>query len=202
MVDYRETFRFWGGSQYEDLDRFRYKLRPDHWANKSFFVVSPAQGDVNVQLRKLLGQVKPINGIIRIDNESTTVNLAALTIKGKVLIVTTGTGGVKVSNLNLGERDNDLLTVVCLKGMMTIANEVHAALISTEGNLQVSPGAQIHGLLVAGKVPSSGDRQCAITRLDKYFSGMTKSNDASGAFTDYYYVGLSPRLVYKKVTRR
>jgi len=146
--------------------------------------------------------MKTINGVVRVDNGNQTLHLDSLTIRGKLVVVTTGQGGVKVSNLNVGERAGDLLTVLCLNGTLSIENDVHAALITTEGNLSIKPGSTIHGLLISGKVPSTADRQCTITRLDKYYSGLTRKDDASGAFRDYYYVGISPRIVYKKVSRR
>jgi hypothetical protein len=203
IADYRDVFRVWGGTEYETLDRFRYKLRADHWAHKPFYTVveSPAAGPIDAQVRKLLGGLKPVNGVLRVDNPTQELDLTGMTIQGKLIIVA-GRGGVRVANLNRQERASDLLTVICVGGTLSVEDEVHAALLSSEGRISFKPGSVVHGLVMTDRLPSPADRQFTVVRLEKYYTGITRSTDASGAYPDYYYVGVSPRVVYRRVSRR
>src|SRR5207247_676151 len=116
-----------------------------------------ASGPLEPQLAKLKEKIHPLNGILRVDNPTQTLTLDG-SIQGKLVIVT-GQGGVKLTNFNKNERASDLITVISLGGTMTIEDEVHAALISTDRGISVKPGAVVHGLLVMDRLPSAPDRQ-------------------------------------------
>ena len=202
MTDHRAMFELWEGAGFDSLDRFRYKLEDRRWIQKPFYVVKEADGPLDAQVKRISSAVRPLNGVLRCDNPHAVLNLDNIHIPGKLVIVV-GTGGVHLANVNREERANDLLTVISVGGPIVIEGEVHAAVLGSQGaSLSASPGATVQGLLVLDQVPSPNDRSFRVIREDKYYSGATTEKSAAGAFADYYYVGVSPMLTYRKVVRR
>lgn len=202
MTDHRALFELWEGQGYDQLDRFKYKLEERRWIQKPFYVIREGAEPLDVQLKRVVGAMRPVNGVLRVDNPKQMLNLDMPHIPGKLLIVT-GKGGVRLANVNREERTNDLLTVLSIGGPINLEGEVHAAVLGSQGaSLSVNPGASIRGLLVLDQLPSANDRQFKVIRDDKYYSGATTEKSAAGAFADYYYVGVSPAPTYKKVIRK
>lgn len=202
MIAHQKRFTLWEGAGFEELDRFRYKLEPRRFVHKPHYVIKEADGDPAAQLKRLSALVRPFNGVVRVDNPSQPLNLDNLHIPGK-LVIAVGRGGVRLANVNREDRTNDLLTVISMGGPITLEGEVHAAVLGSDGaSLSVSPGATVQGLLVMDKLPSPNDRAFRVIRDDKYHSGTTTKESAANAFADYYYVGVSPMLTYRKVVRK
>jgi hypothetical protein len=202
MVDYPDTFDIVKGGKYDELDAFRYKLELKHWAHSPNITIQESPSDpAESQLKRLFAAIHPLNTVIRVDNPNTPLNLDGINVTGKEVIVT-GKGGVRLANVNKQERDRDLLTVICIGGTVTLEGDVHAAVISADGHVAAPSPARIQGLLVLNQLPGPAERSITVTRQDKYFTGQTTDKDNSGAFVDYYYVGLNPKRAYKKVNRR
>jgi hypothetical protein len=209
MQDHRLLFDAKPSPMYDAVMDHYYKLEGEHWDRKPFFVIEekPGADTANVQLQNFIASLKkpdgtigPINGVVRIYNTA-PVDLSGVDIRGKLTILT-GQGGVRLSRLNRGERDQDLLTMISLGGPISIEGDVHAQIIGDRrASFSASPGAIIHGGISLGSVPTPSAREFRLVRMKKYESGTTTTQSAAGAFADYYYVATSPRFVYRKVRR-
>lgn len=202
MAEQRQHFAAKSGPVFDAVNSHQYKLREGHWGFKSFYEISERPDDpVEAQLSRLLAIVRPLSGILRINNVAKPVTLSNTDITGK-LILLTGAGGVKLTNVNRRERPADLLTVVSLGGPISVSGDVHATIIGAErATFSASPGATIHGGLVLETLPSEGDRQFRVVRHDKYHSGTSEERTPKDAYADYYYIATSPRFAYRRVRR-
>src|SRR5205814_854237 len=67
MQDQRQLFEIAEGALFEDLNSFRYKLRPESYSIKPLYMVSEPGSNAAVQ--RIFGATRPINGVMRVDNK-------------------------------------------------------------------------------------------------------------------------------------
>lgn len=223
--EFYENWQFWVGDEQRSLARFRYKLGVDHWRCKAHYLVkmpnmedselSPIEKQPpEMQLKRILKMVSPLNGIVFVDltdprTKSTTGYTLTLDgsqdefahIRGNTIIAVQGS--LHVKNINRDATDADRLVLVGIGGDLIVEGKVNAAVLSgDQGRLVLKPGSQVQGLVVADKMPSVDERMATVIREDKYYTGYTTADDdRTNDFTDYYYVAMSPRYLYKKVSR-
>jgi len=156
--------------------------------------VGPAQ-----HLAKLRQRYKPVlNGIIFIDNPTQTLNLTG-DLPGRNIIVATGRTRINQFNPSTTNGGDDLCTVISY-GPMTVEGKVNASLVPLD-KVYTYPDARIHGPLVFGEVMTPSRLKGWVKRRQKFHSGRTTPSSAAGAFKDYYYVAVSPRIAYEKIKR-
>ncbi len=184
----------------QELSRFYYKLDKSEWQRKAFYTIKESFGNVNGQLDELRQKLKPLNGIVFIDNPNQTLNLegAKGNFQGRVILAVNG-------NVNIGGppgtvSGGDLLTVVCY-GSLSVDGLCRASLIANS-RVSVGPSSRINGNLVIKEVRDISALQGTIIKDPRLYSGRTVPGDTSGAYTDYYYVALGPGETFRIIGRK
>jgi hypothetical protein len=211
---HKENFRTVGTSEplhAELTTRLKY-LRLDHWRRLAFFVLreSAAEGGINTQFAKLRERLKPLNGIVLIENSAEPLRLSG-EFAGKLVVVVTQ-GGVVLDGVNRQAPEQDLLTVVSLGGPVTLSGEMHATVAMASpadgggaGSLPplvIKPDTRLHGGLVLEKMPAGSELAGRLYRDSRFDSGTTGPGPRQKPRLSHYVVGVSPAPVYRKVERR
>jgi len=187
---FQRTFVEFSGRPRDKFADFFYKLELPEWRAKAFHRVEEAAGDVNGQLDTLRSALNPLNGVVFVDNPTSTLDLTGprSTFSGRVVIVTTGNVVVGGTS-DVGEPD-DLTTLVSF-GSASVRGRCRASIIANH-RVSVDPGATIVGNLVLREVRSFGALHGTVSYDGRIHSGRTSNDSSTGAFTDYYYVAVAP----------
>ena len=191
---FQSTFVEYSGKARERFSNFFFKLEQKEWQAKAFYRLGG--GNINGQLAALRAKLKPLNGVIYIDNPDEPLDLEGQRGKfsGRVIIVTTG-------NVVIGDvpSSEGLLTVVSF-GNLSVTGTCRASLVANE-RISVSSDAIVLGNVILREVRSFGALKGRVNYDRLLHSGRTKAGDSTGAFTDYYYVAVSPGETIQGVTR-
>ncbi len=216
----RATGRLWAFSQgfkvippgdgsHGELAARLNRLRLSHWRRVAFHQLSEegGRGPVAEQFAKLREKLQPLNGVVLVEAKNGPFRLSG-ELRGKMVIVVAGRGGVVLDGVNKGDRDNDLLTVVALGGPVTVQGEVHACVVSVAESEAGMPGpvvlpadAVLRGGLILERVNPSSELKGTLYRAGKYFSGTTGRGPRQRPLLNRYLVGVSPAATYCKVVR-
>jgi hypothetical protein len=216
----RSTGRLWAFSQgfkvispgdgsHGELAARLNRLRLDHWRRVAFhqLVEDGRLGPVAQQFAKLREKLQPLNGVVLVEATNEPFRLSG-ELRGKMVIVVAGRGGVILDGVNKGDRENDLLTVVAVGGPVTIQGEVHACVVSVAESEAGMPGpvampadAVLRGGLILERVNPSSELKGTLHRVGKYFSGTTGRGPRQRPLVNRYLVGVSPAATYCKVLR-
>jgi hypothetical protein len=66
----------------------------------------------------------------------------------------------------------------------------------------IDPGALLRGVFIATALPSGRSLAGVLSRDDRHFSGFTDSGGKDRGLDDRSFVGLSPKIHYRRVIRR
>ncbi len=199
MDKFRRMFHVWDGDKYPELGKFSYKLTKQEWARKASFVLdrdpagAPPQKVLDQQLSKSGGAY----GVYYSDWKQMSLHLQNRRIKGRVVLVAVDTA-VSLSNIGPAGPD-DLLTIVSF-GSLRLSGKIQASILAL-GSVSVDPGTELEGTLVFNKVPNPRALTGKVYYDPRNASGITKADDVSQAKTQYYWVSVAPRPVYKAIER-
>lgn len=201
MERFRATFQVYDGEKYAVLAPFGYKLGREDWRRKvTFDLDRDPEGRTPQQVFDGLLKENPrLYGVFYTSKPGAVLQLKGRSVPGRVVLVAEETA-LEVGDFNGAAGDTDLFTIVSF-GSMRLSGKVHAAVMAL-GGCSMEPGTEIRGSLVLDRVASLADVAGRVKYERKYYSGRTTTDDTSGAFSDYYFVSLASRPVYKSVERR
>ena len=191
---FQSTFVEYSGKARDRFAKFFFKLEQREWQAKAFYRIGGS--NINGQLAALRAKVKPLNGVIYIDNPEESLNLEGSKGKfdGRLVIVTTG-------NVVIGDvpSSTGLLTVISF-GNLSVVGDCRASLVANQ-RISVSSNATVLGNVILREVRSFGALKGKVNYDRTMHSGRTKVGDSTGAFWDYYYVAIGPGETIQGVTR-
>lgn len=201
MENFRGLFQIWDGDKHAALAGFDYKLTPDEWRRKATFVLDRHPGRLSPQtvLDTLLRERGRLDGVFYSNWPGKSLRLRGRNLPGRAVLVAEQTE-VSLHNVNTGTGPDDLLTVVSF-GNLRLSGKIRASILAL-GSVQIEPGTEIVGNLVFREVPDTRDLKGRVEHDPRYFSGRTTSQSTRGAKTQYYWVTVAPRPIYKAVYRQ
>ena len=187
--EFQDYFAEYSGTARDQLVAFFPKLNESEWRRKASWYLTDKKGDINKQLKSLLTEVSPLSGVIFIDNNEQPLSLEEIDTvnKGNLILVTKG--NVRLTGNSTGP-PSSLLTVISY-GTISIDGSCYASIIANN-RLSMASSAQIHGNLVIKDVRDFSGLSGIVKRDSRLHSGRTVPGDASGAYTDYYFVSVNP----------
>jgi hypothetical protein len=196
---FQDYFAEYSGSARDKLAVFFPKLDEAEWRRKASWYVSDRRGSVSSQLKELLVKISPLSGVIFIDNPEDPLAIEELDAlnKGNLIIVTTGSVRLSGSGTN---PSFSLLTVISY-GTISIEGTCQASVI-VNNRLSMVPSAKIIGNLIVKDIKDFSGIKGAVERDGRLHSGRTIPGDPTGAFTDYYFVSISPCDTFQTIERR
>lgn len=201
MENFLGLFQVWDDTKFEGLVPPAYKLEPDEWRRKATIILDrdPDGRSPQVLLDKLIGETDRLNGVFYSNWPGKSLSLRGRTIPGRVVLVCEETT-VNLSDVNLAATGDDLLTVVSF-GQVNLSGTVNASVMAL-GGLSMAAGTEIKGNLVLKQVKNPGDLEGRVEYDPKYHSGRTTTESVAEAKTQYYWVSIGPRPLYKAVHRQ
>jgi len=194
---------------YPSIEHHSAKLNGGYWFRRRQFRVSPrSSADANCAKAwgAFLEDFPSPRGVIHIENQTSPFILSGR-VPGRAVIVT-GYGGVHVKDFNIGETDDDCMTVVSLGGPVTISGENHCWVILANApsdgarTLCFNSGSILEGGMTMGRLPSGARLDGLLRRREKYYSGRTTPKGRLYLDPEALFCAFSPRPVYRKVSRK
>jgi hypothetical protein len=194
----RGEFKIFDGADYPKLGDFAYKLSRGEWRRKVTVNLDrdPQGRKPQDVLEAMLKDKGRLNGVFYTAQGSIT--LRNRTLPGRVVLVCEG-GSVDLAHLNADAGDTDIFTVVSF-GKVKIQGVVKGGVLAL-GSLEMDDDAEIHGPVVFDKVTYPESIRGRAIYEDTLYSGRTTPSDTSGANTNFYWVTLAPRPIYRAVDR-
>ncbi len=193
---------------FKTIERNRWKLTSAYFNRRvQQWVVPQAGRDVNEAWAEYM-RIHPIlGGNIRIVNKDGPLVLKG-EIRGRCRLIV-GPGGVTLEDFNKRDDPDDLVTVVCLGGPVTIRGEVHCALVLGEdasggeasgpSSLTMEDDSRLVGMLVACELPASLELKGILEANDKYYSGQSVPGEGERFNVSQFFIGVNPTPIYSKV---
>ena len=193
------------GPEWTDLTQVTYKLREDYFQRRAHYRVEegPGLASADAQLKALLDN--RVNGVIDVQNQS-PVTITG-TVHGRVIVVL-GPGGANVRSVNASEASTGQVTLVCASGPLRLSGTSAVSVILADppdgrgaGLLALDADAHVRGSLIATNVPTGNWGDGDLERDDRVFSGFTDPEGKEQGLPDRFYVGMSPRTLYRRLVR-
>lgn len=193
------------GQAYADLAANAYKLRDDYFRRRAHYLLVDGPGrDLDGELKELLA--RPVQGVIALANATRPVRITG-DCEGRVIVVA-GPGGAHLASVNASETCTGTMTVVCSAGTLRVSGENTASVMLVDtpdgaGSCQLvmDAGARLSGSLIATRWPAGSFRTGEIERDDRTFSGFTDPAGVENGLADRFFVGLSPRVAFRRMVR-
>lgn len=193
------------GKPAADLASLTYKLTEEYYQRRAHYVVKEGagKGDVSAQLKELLDG--PAQGVVLVENQKPVTVTGA--VPGRVVLVV-GPGGANLRSVNASDQATGMVTVVSATGPLRVSGKCSVNLLLVDSaagrnstQLALDRDAQIHGSLIATAMPAGGFREGELERDDRAFSGFTDPTGKEVGLSDRFYVGLSPRIFFRRMSK-
>ena len=197
--EFQDYFAEYSDSARDQLAGFFPKLEEVEWRRKAAWYLSDRKGNIASQLKDLLTQNSPLSGVIFISNSEEALNMeeVAGVTKGNLVIVTTG--NVRLSGTG-ASAPSSLLTIVSY-GTVSVEGTCYASIVANN-RLSMAPSAKIFGNLIMKDIRNFSGLKGTAQRDSRLHSGRTVPGDPTGAYTDYYYVSISPCETFQIIERK
>ncbi|MBI4864656.1 MAG: hypothetical protein HY815_31030 [Candidatus Riflebacteria bacterium] len=191
---------------WRDLSPRLYKLTDGYFRRRAHYRLTEdiTRRDLSDALKKLLD--RPIHGVVDVQNTSAPVSLSG-PVRGRVIVLV-GPGGATVRDLNPAPDSPGMVTLVVPSGPIRVAGRNGVSIVivdpgsgSAPAQLTIAGDAHIHGALVATSIPPGSRLDGELERDDRQFSGFTSDDGEDHGLHDRYFVGLSPRIHYRRVVK-
>jgi len=194
-----------GSESYSSLKKQTEKLSCEYFRRRIHYEINPQKtpDEIQSQFRRLVSD--RLNGVVWVNNGRGQPLTLSGQIRGK-LIVAAGPGGVHIRDLNGPSREDDLITVYVRSGTVRLSGKSRVTVLMgppSDGEdaprLEIDPAAEIFGSLVLAQVPPGMVWQGSLNRDEGQFSGYTDKNGENHGVFSAFFVGLSPRILYRRV---
>jgi hypothetical protein len=178
------------------LDRFdeNYFLRRVHYR-----ITPEGSADPKTKLDELLKH-GPLDGVVHVENAQSRLELTG-TLPGRLMLIA-GAGGVTLTDVKCGNGALDRLTVVCFGKSVTINGHCQAHVITGPATtVVVEKNAILSGGLTMEDVAPGSRLEGTVVRSERYFSGPPPIPGKGSHPGTTYTLGVSPLLLYRRVTR-
>lgn len=190
---------------YHDIKKRAERLSPAFFRRRAHYILrSLPRTTVQMVFDTLTKSVT--NGVIQVDNPIGQPLSLTGNLKGRMVILV-GPGGVRIRDLNVAAGPADLVTVVASSGPVHVAGRCRATVVLSHSGserpsgLEIEKDARIHGSIIALLAPSNIRWRGTLIRDDQQVSGFNGPNGKDEGLYENYFVGLSPRILYRRVVR-
>ena len=182
-----------------DLD----KLTKDYFVRRAHYILqeSPQVTDLSDRVRAILD--RKVHGVIHIENVTAPVSLSGSVAANVILVI--GSGGANVRDLNSDPASEGVVTLVVSSGPIQVAgiNRMALMVVAPSGSVdpahvEILPGTRIHGGLVSSSLSWIDRLDGTLDRVERFYSGFTHGDGTEHGFADRIFVGLSPRIHFKR----
>ena len=185
------------------LQHYAFSFAESFWQRRIQYRVKvrPGEKGINEAFSRFQNEHKVLRGVIHIDSDKPLKLKGA--IKGQAVIVV-GSGGVTLENINKNGGETDILTIVANKGAIEIKGECHCSIFLGKGDakLRLPRDSSLLGSLVAWERPLATSLQGMIKRDMRYVSGFNGEQGQVVVNSRLLHVALSPKTIYRKVSRK
>jgi len=191
------------------IESVRYKVTSGYFWRRAHYRIRLQPGQPASDLQREFDRLasKTLNGVVWIDNPADT----PLILKGRVhgkMILAIGPGGVTVDGLNASEEArDDMVTIVARSGPIRISNACRVSLMTVPplqgedpARILIERTAKITGAMILDHLPAGSSLRGTLDRDERQFSGYTGKDGKDLGVYENYFVGLSPRVHYRRVS--
>ena len=211
-------WRIWAQSQafrvikpsdkaYVSLKHYSFSFSPDFWQRRIQYRVKVRadEKDINEAWSRFRREHPVIKGVVKVENE------VPLQLKGAIVgqaVIVLGAGGATLEDLNKNGGPTDVLTIVAHRGTLRIKGECHCSVFLGEnsgGNraaIEIPKSSTLLGSLIAWQAPLATSLQGMLKRDMRYVSGFNGDQGQVVVNNRLLHVALSPKTIYRKVSRK
>ena len=188
---------------YVPLKHYSFSFTEEFWQRRIQYRVKvrPGERGINEAWKRFHQDHKVLRGVIKIDSQE-PLKIQG-TIKGQAVIVI-GSGGVVLENVNKNGGETDILTIVANEGDIDVRGECRCSIFLGKGSakLKIPKESTVLGSLVAWQPPLATSLQGMIKRDMRYVSGFNGEQGQVVVNSRLLHVALSPKTIYRKVSRK
>jgi hypothetical protein len=164
-----------------------------------------ARGAFSAELARIAEQ--RVNGVVWVDNPAGEPLVLSGRLRGRMVLVV-GAGGAQVNDLNAGAPPEDLVTIHCRTGTVRLAGKSRVSVVlaapdpgEAEPLLEIDAKASTRGSIVVARPADGIAWRGELARDVAQISGFTGPDGKDHSFPENTFVGLSPKILYRRMWR-